>query len=240
MVSGKHSIYTHFPKDPKLRHLLENQNSRAPCRKRTGAAIPWAENFGDLITADHKVLSENCESRNSHRYAVVAHDSATQWIQSYPCKTKISQETERVNTKVHLPLTIHKNLAEPVKIFLGIIVRKHPQLSKRMVLLRERYAAERAVRRIKEGTSAVLLQSGLNEKWLADSMECYTYAVNTFKISCLMGKTLHERRFGEQFKGPVIPFSAMVEYHPISSCQDSTSSARRFYVEYSSVMSCMR
>ena len=27
--------------------------------------------FGDLIKADHKVLSEGCESRNNHRYAVV-------------------------------------------------------------------------------------------------------------------------------------------------------------------------
>ena len=30
--------------------------------------------------------------------------------------------------------------------------------------------AERALRRVKEGTSAVLLQSGLNESWWADSM----------------------------------------------------------------------
>ena len=27
--------------------------------------------WGNLITADHKVLSEGCESRNNHRYAVV-------------------------------------------------------------------------------------------------------------------------------------------------------------------------
>ena len=32
--------------------------------------------------------------------------------------------------------------------------------------------AERAVRRVKEGTSAVLLQSGLDENWSAESMEC--------------------------------------------------------------------
>ena len=51
--------------------------------------------IGDLITADHKVLCDNCESRNNHRYAVVVQDLATQWIQSYPCKTKTSQETER-------------------------------------------------------------------------------------------------------------------------------------------------
>ena len=47
-----------------------------------------AEKFGDLITADHKVLSDNCESRHNHRYAVVVQDLATQWIQAYPCKTK--------------------------------------------------------------------------------------------------------------------------------------------------------
>ena len=32
---------------------------------------------------------------------------------------------------------------------------------------------ERAVRRVKESTSAVLLQSGLDKEWWADSMECY-------------------------------------------------------------------
>ena len=38
--------------------------------------------------------------------------------------------------------------------------------------------AERAVRRVKEGTSAVLLQSGPNESWWADSMECFSYLRN--------------------------------------------------------------
>ena len=57
--------------------------------------VPRAINFGDLITADHKVLSDNCESLNNHRYAVVVQDSATQWIQAYPCKNKTSQETQR-------------------------------------------------------------------------------------------------------------------------------------------------
>ena len=34
--------------------------TRAPCRRRIGRAVPRAENLGDLITADHKVLSEGC------------------------------------------------------------------------------------------------------------------------------------------------------------------------------------
>ena len=66
-----------------------------PCRRRKSGAVPGAENFGDLIAADHKDLSDNCESGNNHRYAVVVQDVATQWIQAYPCKTKTSQETQR-------------------------------------------------------------------------------------------------------------------------------------------------
>ena len=77
-------------------------------------------------------------------------------------------------------------------------------------------SAGRVVRRVKEGTSAVLLQSGLDNEWWADFKECYCYLRN---IQDLLsdGKTPHERRFGMPFNAPVIPFGAMVEYHPISA-----------------------
>ena len=75
---------------------------------------------------------------------------------------------------------------------------------------------ERAVRRVKQGTSAVLLQSGLEESWWADSMECYTYLRNVTDLLS-DGKTPDERRFGQPFKGPIMPFGSLVEYHPISS-----------------------
>ena len=79
---------------------------------------------------------------------------------------------------------------------------------------------ERAVRRVQEGTSAVLFQSGLDENWCADSMECYTCLRN---IPDLLsdGKTPYERRFGKPFKGPIIPFGSLVEYCPISEKDQS-------------------
>ena len=63
---------------------LRTKISRASCRRRTGTVVPRAEHVGDLIPADHKVLSEGCESRNNHRYAIVVQDLTTQWMQSYP------------------------------------------------------------------------------------------------------------------------------------------------------------
>ena len=79
----------------------------------------------------------------------------------------------------------------------------------------QRYC-RRAVRRVKEGASAVLLQSDLNESWWSDSMECYTYLRN---IQDLLsdGKTPYEGRFGKSFNGPIIPFGTMDEYLFISA-----------------------
>ena len=54
-----------FPKDRNCDICKRTKITRAPCRRRNGEAVPRAVNFGDLITADHKVLSDNCESRNN-------------------------------------------------------------------------------------------------------------------------------------------------------------------------------
>ena len=129
---------------PKNRNC-ETKITRAPCRRRDGGAVPRAENSSYLITADHKVLSENCESRNNHRYAVVVQDLATQWIQSYPCKKKLHRkpkeacksswsQTGNLNS---FTLTIPWTSAKPVKICPGIIVRRHHTDRKQMGLLRE-------------------------------------------------------------------------------------------------------
>ena len=69
---------------------------------------------------------------------------------------------------------------------------------------------------LKVGTYAVLLQSGLDNEWWADSMQCYCCLRN---IDDLLsdGKTPYERRFGMPFNGPVILYGAMVEYQLISA-----------------------
>ena len=95
--SGEHSVFTHFPKDPNCEICLKTKITRSSCRRRANAVMSRAGNFGDFITADHKVPSEESESRNNHRYAVVVQDLATQWLQSYPCKTKTSRRPRRTS-----------------------------------------------------------------------------------------------------------------------------------------------
>ena len=142
--SGKHGVHTHFPKDPFCDICLKTKIRRASCRRRAGTVVLRAENFGDLITADHKILNEESELRNNHRYAVVVQDLATQWLQSYPCKTKSSHETHKNLMKFLEPTRKAKaipwNLASHARNYPGIIVRQHHTVQKQMGLLKEQFA----------------------------------------------------------------------------------------------------
>ena len=42
---GKHSVYTHFPKDRNSEICQRTKITRAPCRRRNGGAVLRAENF---------------------------------------------------------------------------------------------------------------------------------------------------------------------------------------------------
>ena len=115
-------------------------------------------------------------------------------------------------------LTTPWNVAKLVEIFPGIIARRHRTTETIGI-------AERPVRRVKEGTSAVLLQSGLNENRWADSTECQCCQRN---IQDLLsdGKTLCERRFGVPFKGQMVPFGSVDETR--ETFDDSTFGSHAF------------
>ena len=187
-VLGKHSIYTHFPKDRKCEICKRTKITRAPCRKRTD------------------------------RYAVVVQDLATQWKQSYTCKTKTSQEKEKSLKsswgRHRKPKVIHTDNVLEFGTACEDVSWNH--CTSTLHRSEANGIAEIAVRRIKEGTSAVLLQSGLDEKSWADSMACYCYLPNIQDLWS-DGRTPYERRLGEPFKGPIIPFGSLVAYHIISA-----------------------
>ena len=88
------------PERQKLRNLQEKQKLQGLLgRKRTGDAVPRAENFGDLMTADHEVLNEGGESGNEHRYGVVVQKLPLSGCNLIRAKQKSSQEMEKEFTK---------------------------------------------------------------------------------------------------------------------------------------------
>ena len=61
--------------------------TRAPCRRRTGDAVPRTEIFGDYSRSQN--LGEGCDARNNHKFAVEIGFSLLR------AKKKTSQETEK-------------------------------------------------------------------------------------------------------------------------------------------------
>ena len=51
-------------------------------------------------------------------------------------------------------------------------------------------------------------------------MECYTYLRNVTDL-LFDGKTPYERRFGQPFKGPIIPLGSLVEHYPFTAKDQS-------------------
>ena len=173
--------------------------SRASCRRSTGTVVHRAEQFGELITADHKNLSEESESLNNHEYAMVVQDLATQWLRSHPCETKTSEETQKNLMK----------FLEPTRKPIVIYTDNSLEFGKSC----EEFFWNHCT------------CTGLDKEWWADSMECYCCLRNIEDLWS-DGKTPCERRFGMPFNGPVIPFGATVENHPISEKDISATQIR--------------
>ena len=79
-----------------------------------------------------------------------------------------------------------------------------------MGLLREQYAEGKKVR----------LQYCCNQVWTKNGGQIPWNVVpvcETFKNLSSDGKTPYERRFGEPFKGPIIPFGSLVESYPFTA-----------------------
>ena len=200
--------------------------------------------FGGLITADHKVLGEGCESRNNHRYAVVAQDLATQWIQSFPCKTNASQETERSLLKFLEPtrkpkITSTDNSWEFGKACEDLSWNHCTSTPHRS---ETNGIAERAVRRIKERTSAVLLQSGPDENLWEDSIGCYCYLRN-IQDRFYHRKTPFERRLKNHLKErsfKLVHWLSKIILYPRKTSHESINLVSKYCLEYTSVMYCTR
>ena len=105
-----------------------------------------------------------------HRHAIVVQDLAT-WLQSYPCRTETSQET----------VISSREFLEPEEDSKVECTDKSPHRSETDGI------AEMALRSDQEGTSTVLVQSGLKEQWWSDAMECCGNCA-AFRICWLMGK----------------------------------------------------
>ena len=145
----KHRVYTHFPKKRNCEICQRTKITRVPCRRRNSGAVLRAENFGDLITAKSQKFSE----KDVNPETII---DVPSWCRTWPpngssrirAKQKLHRKHReackscwsRMESPKSFTMTIPWNLAKPVKIFLGIIVRQHHTDHEQMGLRREQCA----------------------------------------------------------------------------------------------------
>ena len=186
---GKQSVYTHFPRDGSCEICQRTNITRAPCRRRIGGAVPRAENFGVLITADHKVQWKLWISKQSS----ICSRGARLGLPMDPVvsvqnkkllrkpKGACNSSWSQIGNLKSFTLTIPWNLAKPVKIFPGIIVRRHHTDQKQMGLLKEQ-CAERRKAPLPYCCNQVWMKIGWQILWNV------TPICETSQISYLMGR----------------------------------------------------
>jgi hypothetical protein len=174
--------------------------------------------FGDAITGDHKIINEDDASRDHDKTACIIQDRPTNWLQAYAAQHKSAAETKKAVERFLGPQGKAKhaytdNIKEFLKTFedLGI-----PHDTSTPYRPETNGVAERAVRRVKEGTSCTLSQSGFSDEWWVYAMNCFCF------LRCVVdqlrnGQTAFQQRFGIEFKGPCIPFGAEIRYYPITT-----------------------
>ena len=106
-ATSKRNLFTHMPKDPNCESCKMTNTLRAKFQKRLEMRRDDVANpiqFGEVVTADHKVLSEDNESMMQRRYADTG-ARFSDWNQSCPIMSKSVDETKTSLQQFLLPST---------------------------------------------------------------------------------------------------------------------------------------
>ena len=127
------------------------------------------------MTADHKVLSEENEARL--KASLRSRGTGSFLIQSYPGKKQdCARDDEQLArdraARSEKPGIIHTDNSLVFTPACEDMCWNHVKSTP--YRLETNGSTENAVRRVKEGTSVLVVQSGLSEKWWEEAMHCFS------------------------------------------------------------------
>ena len=209
-----------FPKDRNCEICKRTKITRAPCRRRNGEAVPRAANFGDLITAGQKVLSEGCESRNNHRHAGRGAGSSHSMDPGISVKNKTSQETQRSLQKFLEPERKPKVIYTDNSWEFDKVCEDHSWFRCKSTPHGSETNEWDCWKSSAQSKGRHLCCICGNQVWMKVGGQILWNGYTSLRYGTDLlsdGKTPYERRFGQPFKGPIVLFGSLVEYHLVTA-----------------------
>ena len=137
--------------------------------------------FGDLVTADHLISKSDTDlGTHESKVAMVMLDHATNWTRIFPGAAKAADLAKRAiedfkgDDKVREIYT--DNAPEIIKAVKELKLRHETSTPYRSTTNSK---AERAIRKVLEGTRTVLEQSGFSTRWWPKAAEHFCVGLNT-------------------------------------------------------------
>ena len=210
---------THFPKEPSCPTCQSCKAYKRPRRKR-GKLEDWKipKTFGESTTGDHMIIPSGQRSRHGHTACFVIVDIATQWLQAFPQKRKAAPENQ-VSLRKYFgsvtPVRFYSDGSGEIDLACREMGCNWPHDVSCPHRPETNGVAEYSVKRVKEGASCALAHARLPVSFWSDAVRCYSFLRN-ISDELEDGLTPYERRFGESFKGRLVPFGAAVWYVPLA------------------------
>ena len=219
IAHGKHNMLTHFPMDPNCPVCRNSKIQRAPHisskRKADRYEKEAIESVGE-ITADPAIMGSGETCRNGDQVCLVILDRFTGWMSAYPSKTKDAESVADGFQKC-----FGQNQNEMKRVYTdgslefkkGLRLIHVPHDASLPYDPQSNGVAENSIRRFKEGTRCLLVQSGLSPMWWAEAARCFCEYRSVSDFYQQEG-TPYYRRHKRFHNGPTIPLGAAVRYLP--------------------------
>ena len=209
-----HHLATHYPKNPFCATCRYSKPFKLQARRCDPESVEESLHFGHLLLGDHIILKrEDSAGYQGEKAGMLVFDDATGYRDFHAMTTNSAELTTEAfrNFAGEEHITkAYTDCAPELRKACRDLGWLHPEATPHRE--ESRGKIEREIRSLIEGARCGLYQSGFDHDRWPDAAQYHARACNFLRVDPVTKTTPHFRRFGEEFRGLIVPFGAKIRY----------------------------